>query len=265
MGNHRSHRYKNRGNMGLMAVVVVLFLSIFTLVAGINLIKGVYHRVRNNMADSKQQKDVNNSVNTDKPSVTPNVDKPTPVETPWYLVLVNNDNPIPENFSITLKDVGRGYQVDARIADALTSMLNACKKQGLNPIICSAYRTNDYQNKLFQNKVKKLEKTGMGHEKAVSAAKTAVAYPGTSEHELGLAVDIVSLKYQLLDDNQENTKEFKWLSKHCAEYGFIVRYPDGKTDITGIIYEPWHFRYVGVEVAKEIMYKGITMEEYLGK
>ena len=90
-----------------------------------------------------------------------------------------------------------------------------------------------------------------------------VAVPGTSEHQLGLALDLVDARHVKLDESQENTDAYKWLSKHCAEYGFIVRYPNGKTDITGIIYEPWHFRYVGVEAATYIMENGITLEEYL--
>ena len=90
-----------------------------------------------------------------------------------------------------------------------------------------------------------------------------VAVPGTSEHQLGLAVDLVSSEYTGLDERQEETGSYQWLVKHCAEYGFILRYPNDKTEITGIIYEPWHFRYVGVEAAREIMDQGICLEEYL--
>ena len=119
------------------------------------------------------------------------------------------------------------------------------------------------QTRLFDEQVKGLQNQGKDYVDAVAEAKTAVAYPGTSEHQLGLAVDIVSEDYQLLDEKQEETPEYIWLSKNCSKYGFIVRYPNGKTDITGVIYEPWHFRYVGKEAAQEIMSKGICLEEYL--
>lgn len=90
-----------------------------------------------------------------------------------------------------------------------------------------------------------------------------VAYPGTSEHQLGLAADIVARSYQLLDDQQAQTAEARWLKEHCAEYGFILRYPTDKTSLTGVIFEPWHYRYVGEEAAREIMGQGICLEEYL--
>ena len=93
--------------------------------------------------------------------------------------------------------------------------------------------------------------------------KKSVAVPGTSEHATGLAVDIISSEYEELDDRQGNTDEQKWLMEHCWEYGFILRYPEEKADITGIIYEPWHYRYVGEETAKEITEQGITLEEYI--
>ena len=104
---------------------------------------------------------------------------------------------------------------------------------------------------------------GYSQEAAEEKAGTIVAFPGTSEHHLGLAVDLVSSEHVKLDQDAEKTKGYQWLVKNCHEYGFILRYPNNASDITGIIYEPWHFRYVGVEAATEIMEKGITLEEYL--
>ena len=89
-----------------------------------------------------------------------------------------------------------------------------------------------------------------------------VARPGTSEHQAGLAVDIVDTNYQSLDEQQEETPVQLWLMEHCAEYGFILRYPSGKSDLTGVGYEPWHYRYVGEEAAREIMDQGVCLEEY---
>ena len=121
----------------------------------------------------------------------------------------------------------------------------------------------EYQRKLFENQIKKLTAQGLERKQAEAKARNVVAYPGTSEHSLGLAADIVSFDYQLLDEEQANTPELKWLTTHCSRYGFILRYPEGKTHLTGIIYEPWHFRYVGREAAKAIMESGQCLEEYL--
>lgn len=99
--------------------------------------------------------------------------------------------------------------------------------------------------------------------KAPEEAGKVVAVPGTSEHQLGLAVDIVDTNYQILDEAQENTAVQKWLMEHSWEYGFILRYPSDKGHITGIIYEPWHYRYVGREAAREMYEQGLCMEEYV--
>ena len=110
--------------------------------------------------------------------------------------------------------------------------------------------------------MRKQKGKGLDEEEAVAAAGEVVAVPGTSEHQLGLAVDICSMDYQLLDEGQEQTAEYQWLRAHCAEYGFILRYPPDTTDITGIIYEPWHFRYVGTPHAQLMTERGLTLEEY---
>lgn len=183
----------------------------------------------------------------------------------WELKLVSSKYPIKNNNKPQLAMVGNGYQFDKRAAAFLNNMLNDAKSNGLDPIICSAYRSVEQQTMLYNQQVRKWEDTGLSYKDACAKAKTVVAYPGTSEHNLGLGVDIVAFSYQLLDKEQANTKEIIWLTKNCYKYGFIVRYPSGKTDHTGVIFEPWHFRYVGVEAATEIMNAGICLEEYLGK
>lgn len=186
-----------------------------------------------------------------------------PATEDWMLTLVNPWNPLPEDFAIETAEVEGKYQLDARAVEPLRRMLADCRAAGLDPIICSAYRTNEYQTNLFDKQVRKQRGRGLGDDAAVAAAAEVVAVPGTSEHQLGLAVDLCARSYQLLDEGQEETAESQWLRAHCAEYGFIVRYPDGTTDVTGIIYEPWHFRYVGEKAAREITDAGITLEEYL--
>ena len=185
---------------------------------------------------------------------------------PWNLKLVNFEHALNETFEPTeLAEVDNGYVADSRIADATKKMIaDARSKDNVRIIALSAYRDYEYQMELFENKVQRLQQEkGYSVDKAREEAKTVVAYPGTSEHQLGLALDLVDARHVKLDESQENTAAYKWLYEHCAEYGFIVRYPNGKTDITGIIYEPWHFRYVGVEAATYIMENGITLEEYL--
>ncbi|MDD6502952.1 MAG: M15 family metallopeptidase, partial [Oscillospiraceae bacterium] len=151
-----------------------------------------------------------------------------------------------------------------RCADDLMDMLADCKaRSGGIPVVCSSYRTQAKQQSLYDNKVKRLMKQGYSYETALTEAAKVVAVPGTSEHQLGLAVDIVDKSYQILDKKQETTAVQKWLMEHAWEYGFILRYPNGTTDLTGIIYEPWHYRYVGRDAAADIRDKGVTLEEYI--
>jgi D-alanyl-D-alanine carboxypeptidase len=181
----------------------------------------------------------------------------------WMLVLVNAKNPLPSNHVPQLATTTQGHQFDERAAGALDAMLTAAQAEGLSPLVCSAYRSVETQRTLFDAEVASLVASGMSREQADVQARKQVAYPETSEHNLGLAADIVSRDYQLLNEAQADTPELQWLLKHCAEYGFILRYPKDKTDITGIIYEPWHFRYVGVEAATKITEGGLCLEEYL--
>ena len=187
----------------------------------------------------------------------------TAAEADWQLLLVNPWNKLPEEFTVELKKLPNGLKVDARIYDDLTAMLSDCRKAGLRPLVCSAYRPVETQTRLYNNKIARLQAAGYSREAAVRQAGRWVAVPGTSEHQTGLAVDLVASSYQVLDKKQEQTKEQKWLMEHCWEYGFILRYPSDKCGVTGIGYEPWHYRYVGKETAKAIQESGLCLEEYL--
>lgn len=181
------------------------------------------------------------------------------------VMLVNYKNPVPEGYAPDLVSVSEQDRMEASCADALLQMLEDCRAAGFDPIIVSAYRTQDEQVYLFDRKVDTLmEDEKMTREEAEEEAAKHVAIPGTSEHQLGLAVDLIDSNYPYLDDGQANTPTQRWLMAHCHEYGFILRYPTGTTDITGIIFEPWHYRYVGMDIAREITERGITLEEYLG-
>ena len=182
----------------------------------------------------------------------------------WNLLLVKKEYPLPEDFSVPeLKQLKSGHMVDSRIYEDLQNMLDDAKAAGVSPIICSAYRSVERQTSLFNERVGKEKDLGKTEEEAAIAAAMVIAVPGTSEHNTGLAVDIVDIDYQLLNEEQENTPAQKWLMANSYKYGFILRYPKNKVEITGVIYEPWHYRYVGQETAKKITEQGITLEEYL--
>ena len=189
---------------------------------------------------------------------------PTPDAELWNLALVNPWTPLPEDYQVTLTTLKNGHSVDERCYPDLQAMMDGCRAAGLQPVICSSYRTQEKQTRLYNNQVDKLVARGYSRADAEAEAGKAVAVPGTSEHQLGLAVDIVDLSNQNLNESQEDTAVQKWLMEHCWEYGFILRYPSGKSDITGIIYEPWHYRYVGREAALDIRAQGVCLEEYLG-
>ena len=142
-------------------------------------------------------------------------------------------------------------------------MLADARKEGLSPLICSSYRTNAKQQKLYNNKVREYERWGCGSEEAEELASYWVAIPGTGEHETGMAVDIVSSDYQILDEKQEQTEVQKWLIENSYKYGFALRYPTDKKDITMINYEPWHYRYVGVDNATYMKEHDMCLEEYI--
>ena len=161
---------------------------------------------------------------------------------------------VPVDLSMAAWD---GVQIKKEAYDASVEMFNDAAAQGYSFCICSGYRSYEYQQELFENALAT---------QSEEEAHMFSAYPGRSEHHTGLAIDITSesMGWSLSQDFADYP-EGKWLDEHCQDYGFILRYQKGKEDITGYQYEPWHFRYVGKEVAKEIMSKGITFEEYLGE
>ncbi len=179
------------------------------------------------------------------------------------LTLVNPWNPLPEGYEPKLEAINDMQAVDYRCADDLRHMVLDCYMAGGAPYICSSYRTQEMQQALYDNKVARVIGQGYSAEAAPAIAAQSVAIPGTSEHQLGLAVDIIDKYFTDLTYMQEYTYTQQWLIENSWKYGFILRYPNGTTEITGIIYEPWHYRYVGKEVAEEIHQLGITFEEYL--
>lgn len=180
------------------------------------------------------------------------------------LLLVNKDNRLPEDYEVELDTLADGRNKAAmEVYDALSDMLKAGRKEGLRFEVCSSYRSVERQKELLDEDIDALMRKGYTYDEAYEEATRETMPPGYSEHATGMAFDIVSLDYQLLDAKQQYTEESKWLRQNCAKYGFILRYPEGKEAITGISYESWHFRYVGTSAAEYIMKQGITLEEYI--
>ncbi len=180
------------------------------------------------------------------------------------LILVNKDHPLPEGYQVELHWLENGKNAVAeQMYGALRDMLTDGSENGLAFLVASGYRSKEYQQRLLDEDIASSMAEGMTYEEAYEKETRETMPPGYSEHETGLAVDLTSTSYQILDKGQEDTAENQWLRENCSRYGFILRYPPGSEEITGISYEPWHFRYVGKEAAADIMAKGITLEEYL--
>ncbi|MBP3301007.1 MAG: M15 family metallopeptidase [Clostridia bacterium] len=186
----------------------------------------------------------------------------------WYMLLANPDNPVPEGYTFEqakIKSAGRDWIVDARCAEDLKAMIAAAKADGVSLILCSAYRTIERQTTNFNNKMQEYINKGKTEEEARAITATIIAVPGTSEHHTGMAVDIVTPSYQSLNAGFDKTAAYKWLEANCAEFGFVLRYREDKQHITKIIYEPWHYRYVGKQAATIMMEEKISFEEFLDK
>ena len=175
----------------------------------------------------------------------------------WNLIVVNRWNEIPEDYSVDLMELSNGQKIDSRIYPALQEMFDAARAEGIYPIVREGYRTTEEQQEILDDKIQAYINEGYSKRRAEKTAKEWVALPGTSEHQLGIAVDINADKSKCT-----NEEVYEWLAENAYKYGFILRYPVGKQEITGTSYESWHYRYVGIEAAQEIYEQGICLEEY---
>ena len=180
----------------------------------------------------------------------------------WYLRLVNYQYALPSGFSVNLGYIANGIKVDSRIVEAYNAMAKAAAADGVRLNPTSGYRSVEYQRQLFNRRVNEYVARGYSRENAENTVATYTARPGTSEHNLGLAIDFYD-NSTALTSAFENTAQGKWLRANSYKYGFIMRYSSDKTAITKIIYEPWHYRFVGVEDATKIYNSGLCLEEYL--
>lgn len=191
-----------------------------------------------------------------EPEPDPYADKPDIDITDWKYVLANQTHLLGSDFTPDVTALENGHYFDSRAVDALKAFIQGARDAGLSVYLTSSYRAYATQEYLFNKKVAEY-----GGDRETAAR--IVAIPGSSEHQTGLAADICDQYYQYMNESLADTALSKWMKAHCAEYGFILRFPEDKQEITGIMFEPWHFRYVGEEAASYIMEKGLCLEEFV--
>lgn len=251
--------------IALALLVLAAVLVIHVAVGG----KESAHPETTQTAATKTQTTAPSQTQTTVPTQTPSsvtTEAPEPETTAapvedesWKLLLVNADHPLPEDFTVKLKSLRNGHQVDERIYPELQQMFDDARAAGIYPLINESFRTGERQQEIMDKYIAKYEENGLSHDDAVKKARSIVALPGTSEHQLGLALDIIA------EYGADSNATWTWLKENCWRYGFILRYPADKEDVTSISFEPWHFRYVGVPTAREITEQGLCLEEYLGQ
>lgn len=183
----------------------------------------------------------------------------------FYLLLANIDNQLPQDFTVETQEIQNGFVLDERIAQPTLQMIEDAKADGVDLMLCSAYRSMEKQTALFNEMLNDYLAQGKTQEEAYALTSNAIAVPGTSEHQTGLAADIVTPTHQNLDPQFADTPAGQWLNENAWKYGFILRYPQDKEDITKIMYESWHFRYVGPFHALLMKQSGLCLEEYLAQ
>lgn len=240
---------KQKRRIRNITFVTILFLFAISIIAVVNAFKFSNSYNKNGLVNPTAHKNTTSSIN----SFNSQQDYPN-----WNLILVNAWNSIPDNYSVSLKQLKNNQLVDERIYDDLQAMFDDAVSDGVYPLIGSSYRTNDKQKELYNDKLTAYKAEGYSKTEAKKLTEDWVALPGTSEHQLGLALDINAQK-----DKCTNNDVYIWLNENSYKYGFILRYPFDKSKITGVSYEPWHYRYVGKEVAKDIYEQGVCLEEYL--
>ena len=246
-------------------IVTLVVLLLFVGITVVGVMK--YGEPEEPIAQVQQETPKENEEETpaeEESEAEPEEEVPTvdPTDT-WELLLANPDNHLPEDFSVKTAQVQGSFVMDERVAEAMKLMIADAKAQGVDLMICSAYRSIQRQQELFDAEVANQMAAGKSRADAEAVTATMIAVPGTSEHHTGLAADIVTPTHQTLDPQFADTAAGKWLLENAADYGFILRYPEDKQEITKIIYESWHYRYVGEEHAKAIKESGLCLEEYL--
>ena len=273
----RRRRRRKPRYRALKALAVIIFMMVVVLVGA--LIAKTIIAKRQEKAVSVEQTSPSPEKHESDGNVSEQVAEPDPTETltempsseesdstpegtdaDWNLRLVNGENLVPEDYQVELTQLSNGKSVDTRIYPSLQKMFDAARSEGIYPIVREGYRTREEQQALMDEKIAAFEAEGNSNEQAQELAKGWVAVPGTSEHQLGIAIDING-------DGANSSSEvvYEWLANNAYKYGFILRYPADKVEITNTQFEPWHYRYVGEKEASEIHSQGVCLEEYLAR
>ncbi len=249
---------------GRLITLLIVAVAVITLICigAVKIITAVTS-VNGNKTDANSS---NATLTSSSASQAGGADDSANIVIPWNLKLVNAQNPIEEGYEVPLTTINSWYaasasvKLDSRAVEAFENMCTAAAKENVRLFAASAYRSVESQQALFSKETAKQRSLNpsLTTEQAEEKAATVVTRPGTSEHNLGLAIDI-----NTDEESFKNTAEYAWLKAHAYEYGFIERYPKDKVDVTGIIYEPWHYRYVGVSDATRINELGMCLEEYI--
>lgn len=218
----------------------------------------------NNILTKDKSQNVSNTLNSKRKEKIKSFDFSTWNQNPENinLMILNKNNGIPENYPVDI-DTQQGFIFNKTGVDMFIKMITDGREQGVDFVINSSYRSVENQQDIFNNDIDKYISQGFSKEIAFEKTAAFIQKPGYSEHNFGICADIVSQEYPHVEQGFEKTKAFKWLDENAHNYGFILRYPQKKQDITLISYEPWHYRYVGVENAKKIKQNGVCLEEYV--
>ena len=267
---------KKMTNIHILQLSIILILLIIIAVAVIVARKVItndgqapnFETEIDQMSNSDNSEEEGNTTNLENQTSTENETNTTDTVTvsnnlsvlnDWQIRLVNRENPLPDDFTVELENLDASRKFDKRAIGPLKQMICDMRDQGIKNIWAqSTYRSIEYQKGLYEKSINKYLEQGKTQEEAEKLTDEYINKPGTSEHHLGLAVD-----FNNVDEGFENTKAYAWLLENASDYGFVLRYPKEKEDITGIEYEPWHWRYVGQEHAKKMKEQNLCLEEYV--
>lgn len=266
---YKAKRKKRRLKKSIKIFLVLILLILVWKVLDKNIIHNSQKEElsQNNIKNDKiigmyENRNWTNIANTIKVEVENTIPKKKVQKKPiddWRLVLVNYENTMPTDFEVKLASIDKYRQIDERVLPELNQMLKDIKNDEITNIwVQSAYRSVSRQQKIYNDKVNMYLEEGLTLEEAEELTRQTINVPETSEHNLGLAIDFNYVDYEF-----ENAAAYEWLVLNAENYGFILRYPKDKVDITKVEYEPWHWRYVGVEHAKEMNKLEMCLEEYI--
>ena len=260
----KRYNKKKKLNKRKIAIVILIIIIVITLIVKKSKNKTTVETTTNQVEQTASEQEENKVEGepANEQNKNQNQDQgqqPEKEITDWRLTLANYETLLPENFTVKVENIDKTRQFDARAIGELNDMMNQMKMDGITNIwIQSAYRSVARQKELYDASVKKYLQEGKTQEEAEKLTNEYINKPGSSDHNLGLAVD-----FNKVDNEFEKLEGFKWLQKNAENYGFVLRYPKDKEDITKIAYESWHWRYVGVEHAKKMNELNMCLEEYI--